>query len=82
MKKKQYPEYIKYLEGEADYLEKTDSVKYADMIQKRRQEAKRIKEKMNWRNVNMSGILYLCKEKILEIPSTYIEFAVNVGNTS
>ena len=46
MKKKQYPEYIRYLEGEADYLERTDKVRYADMIQKRRQEAKRIKERM------------------------------------
>ena len=46
MKKKQYPEYIKYLTDEADYLEKTDPIKYGNMIQKRRQEAKRAKEKM------------------------------------
>jgi len=46
MKKKQYPEYIKYLTDEANYLDKMDPIKYRDMIQKRRQEAKRAKEKM------------------------------------
>lgn len=44
--RRRYEEELTYLEGEADYLEKTDKVRYADMIQKRRQEAKRIKEKM------------------------------------
>jgi len=46
MKKKQYPEYIKYLTEEAEYLESVDKERYASMIQKRRQEAKRAKEKM------------------------------------
>ena len=44
--RRRYEEQIRYLEGEADYLEKLYPERYRDMILKRRQEAKRLQEKM------------------------------------
>ena len=44
--RRRYEEQIRYLEGEAKYLERLYPERYKDMIQKRRQEAKRLQEKM------------------------------------
>ena len=41
--RRKYEEKVTYLEGEADYLERTDPTRYKDMIWKRRAEARRIR---------------------------------------